>query len=81
VWLVELEFLDPLAAHQDLLALLILFEQCYQCPMKDLLDFVVFFQLHPRLFVEPNLAPFNPNVCNLGGNFFGNHTRQQLKNV
>ena len=38
-------------------------------------------QPFPGLFVESELAPFNPNVCNLGGNIFDNCTRQQLKNV
>lgn len=38
-------------------------------------------QPFPGLFTEPELSPFNPNVCNLGGNIFDNCTRQQLKNV
>ena len=38
-------------------------------------------QPFPGLFTEPDLAPFNPNVCNLGRNIFDNCTRQQLKNV
>ena len=38
-------------------------------------------QPFPNLFSEPELAPFNPNECNIGGNLFDNCTRQQLKNV
>jgi len=36
-------------------------------------------QTHPLLFDKPDLAPFNPNVQNLGYNLFNNHTRVQLK--
>lgn len=36
-------------------------------------------QTHPLLFDKPDLAPFNPNVQNLGYNMFNNHTRVQLK--
>ena len=36
-------------------------------------------QTHPLLFDKPDLAPFNPNVQNLGYNLFNNHTRYQLK--
>ena len=38
-------------------------------------------QPFPDLFVEPDLAPFNPNSCDVGKNIFANHTRQQLKSV
>ena len=33
------------------------------------------------LFVKPDLAPFNPNSCDIGKRLFNNHTRQQLLNV
>ena len=36
-------------------------------------------QTHPLLFEKPDLAPFNPNVLNLGNSLFNNHTRDQLK--
>ncbi len=38
-------------------------------------------QPFPDLFSEPDLAPFNPNSCDVGKNMFANHTRQQLKSV
>ena len=33
------------------------------------------------LFRTPDLAPFNPNVYNVGNNFFSNNTRQQIKDL
>ena len=33
------------------------------------------------LYVKPNLAPFNPNTCNIGKRLFNNHTRQQILDV
>ena len=33
------------------------------------------------LFRKPDLAPFNPNLYNVGYNFFSNNTRQQMKDV
>lgn len=36
-------------------------------------------QTHPLLFDKPDLAPFNPNIHNLGTSLFNNHTRYQLK--
>lgn len=38
-------------------------------------------QTHPMLFDKPDLAPFNPNVHNLGNSLFNNHTRYQLKDT
>tara|TARA_A100001015_G_scaffold289672_1_gene361826 strand:+ start:1027 stop:1536 length:510 start_codon:yes stop_codon:yes gene_type:complete len=40
-------------------------------------------QPHKDLFMEPNLASFNPNPNNekVGFNLFNNYTRQQVKNV
>ena len=38
-------------------------------------------QTHPLLFQSNNMAPFNPNPCNLGNNFLYNHTRQQVKDI
>ena len=38
-------------------------------------------QPFPDLFVEPDLAPFNPNTCNIGQQLFDNSTRVQLKQV
>ena len=40
-------------------------------------------QPHMGLFVEPELAPFNPNPYheNVGHNTFHNSTREQIKNV
>ena len=38
-------------------------------------------QTHPMLFDKPDLAPFNPNVHNLGNSLFNNHTRYQLKDA
>lgn len=38
-------------------------------------------QNHPMLFERENFAPFNPNACNLGGQVFNNHTREQLLNL
>jgi hypothetical protein len=38
-------------------------------------------QTHPLLFEKPDLAPFNPNVNNLGNSLFNNHTRYQLKSI
>lgn len=36
---------------------------------------------HPMLFAQEHFAPFNPNVCDLGGKVLYNHTRQQVKDV
>lgn len=33
------------------------------------------------LFKREDLGHFNPNPCNLGGDRFNNHTRQQVKNL
>ena len=44
-------------------------------------DYVPQKQSHPLLFDKPDLAPFNPNVHNLGGSLFNNHTRYQLKDT
>lgn len=33
------------------------------------------------LFKREDLGNFNPNPCNLGGERFNNHTRQQVKNL
>jgi len=30
---------------------------------------------------EENFTLFNPNACNIGGDSFNNHTRQQTKNI
>ena len=37
-------------------------------------------QPFPDLFYKQDFAPFNPNTCNVGGNFFNNCIRQQTKN-
>jgi hypothetical protein len=42
-------------------------------------DYTPQTQTHPLLFEKPDLAPFNPNVLNLGNSLFNNHTRDQLK--
>ena len=34
-----------------------------------------------ELFRKPDLGSFNPNIYNVGNNFFANNTRQQLKDV
>ena len=36
---------------------------------------------HNLLFENQKFNNFNPNECNLGFEFFNNHTRQQQKNV
>ena len=33
------------------------------------------------LFIKPDLGSFNPNIYNVGNNFFANNTRQQMKDV
>ena len=33
------------------------------------------------LFRKPDLGSFNPNIYNVGNNFFANNTRQQMKDV
>jgi hypothetical protein len=38
-------------------------------------------QPFPSLFIQPILAPFNPNLCNMGQNLFDNCTRQQVKSL
>tara|TARA_Y100000816_G_C26087314_1_gene573983 strand:- start:392 stop:901 length:510 start_codon:yes stop_codon:yes gene_type:complete len=38
-------------------------------------------QTHPLLFERQDFEQFNPNVHNLGGDFFNNSTRNQLKNI
>ena len=43
------------------------------------IDYIPQKQTHPLLFEKPDLAPFNPNVHNLGNSLFNNHTRYQLK--
>lgn len=37
-------------------------------------------QPFPDLFTKPTFQPFNPNTCGVGGNFFDNCIRQQIKN-
>ena len=37
-------------------------------------------QPFPDLFTQPTFQPFNPNTCGVGGNFFDNCIRQQIKN-
>jgi hypothetical protein len=37
-------------------------------------------QPFPDLFTTQHFMPFNPNTCNVGGNFFNNCIRQQTKN-
>jgi hypothetical protein len=37
-------------------------------------------QPFPDLFMKQEFAPFNPNTCGVGGNFFDNCIRQQIKN-
>lgn len=36
-------------------------------------------QIYPGLFERPVLGAFNPNPMDVGLQFFGNHTRQQIK--
>lgn len=36
---------------------------------------------HQLLFKQEQFDHFNPNKCNLGGDLFNNHTRQQTKNL
>jgi hypothetical protein len=38
-------------------------------------------QDYPLLFKKEEYAPFNPNICGMGGNIFNNYTRQQLKDL
>ena len=38
-------------------------------------------QPFPDLFSNPEFETFNPNMCNIGNNFFDNFTRQQIKNI
>ena len=45
------------------------------------IDYTPQQQTHPMLFDKPDLAPFNPNVHNLGNSLFNNHTRYQLKDA
>ena len=33
------------------------------------------------IYVDPHLAPFNPNICNTGKKLFNNHTRQQIMDI
>ena len=33
------------------------------------------------IYVDPKLAPFNPNTCNIGKKLYNNHTRQQIMNI
>ena len=37
-------------------------------------------QPFPGLFAEEKFDAFDPNICKTGGELWGNHTRQQLKN-
>ena len=37
-------------------------------------------QPFPDLFATPTFQPFNPNTCEVGGNYFNNCIRQQIKN-
>jgi hypothetical protein len=37
-------------------------------------------QPFPDLFTKQTFQPFNPNTCGVGGNFFDNCIRQQIKN-
>ena len=37
-------------------------------------------QPFPDLFASQTFMPFNPNTCGIGGNFFNNCIRQQVKN-
>ena len=37
-------------------------------------------QPFPDLFTNQHFSPFNPNTCGVGGNFFDNCIRQQIKN-
>jgi len=45
------------------------------------IDYTQQKQTHPLLFDKPDLAPFNPNIHNLGGSLFNNHTRYQIKDT
>jgi len=38
-------------------------------------------QPYAGLFEEENFAPFNPNRCDIGKNYFRNYTKQQVKDL
>lgn len=45
------------------------------------IDYKPVKQNHPLLFEKQDFEQFNPNVHNLGSDFFNNSTRSQLKNL
>lgn len=45
------------------------------------IDYKPIKQTHPLLFERQDFEDFNPNVHNLGNEFFNNSTRSQLKNL
>ena len=45
------------------------------------IDYKPVKQSHPLLFEKQDFEQFNPNVHNLGSDFFNNSTRSQLKNL
>ncbi len=45
------------------------------------IDYKPVKQTHPLLFEKQDFEQFNPNVHNLGTEFFNNSTRNQLKNI
>ena len=45
------------------------------------IDYKPVKQSHPLLFEKQDFEQFNPNVHNLGSEFFNNSTRSQLKNL